>query len=203
VGLCTHTLWLQPFTYDFPRADIHEILSPDLLQQWIKGSFRDHLVTRMGEYLVLEHGETCANEMMDDIGRRYFSFFGFNLYITVLIHFYSVSQELPHPQALVLVSRNQVQTMADMILAASEININRCRMCSEVLRLFNCCAFDQSSGCFRPGNNLTLERFRMTSDTISACNKNWMKRSGRPTSINLMYTRRLAAVASHFRRSQR
>ena len=70
-----------------------------------------------------------------------------------------------------LVSRGQVHTMADMILAASEININRCQMCSEVLRLFNCCAFDQSGCCFRPGNNLTLERFRMTSDTISACNK--------------------------------
>jgi hypothetical protein len=110
-----------------------------------------------------------------------FFFFGFNLYITVLIHFYSVSQQLPHPQALVLVSRNQVHTMADMILAASEININRCRMCSEVLRLFNCCAFDQSSGCFRPGNNPTLERFRMTSDTISACNKiEWNDLEGPP-----------------------
>ncbi|KAF7288608.1 C2H2-type domain-containing protein [Mycena indigotica] len=33
-----------PFTHDFPRADIHEMLSPDLLHQLIKGTFKDHLV---------------------------------------------------------------------------------------------------------------------------------------------------------------
>lgn len=61
---------MQPFTYDFPRADIHEILTPDILHQIIKGTFKDHLVTWVGEYLVLEHGETRANEIMDDIDRR-------------------------------------------------------------------------------------------------------------------------------------
>ena len=67
---CELTL-LQPFTFDFPRADIHEILSPDLLHQLIKGTFKDHLVTWVGEYLVLEHGQTRANEILDDIDRRY------------------------------------------------------------------------------------------------------------------------------------
>jgi hypothetical protein len=62
---------LQPFTFDFPRADIHEILSPDLLHQLIKGTFKDHLVTWVGEYLVLEHGQNRANEILDDIDRRY------------------------------------------------------------------------------------------------------------------------------------
>ncbi|KAJ7064481.1 hypothetical protein C8F01DRAFT_1209068 [Mycena amicta] len=42
-----------PFTWDFPRADIHEILSPDLLHQIIKGTFKDHLVTWVGDYLEL------------------------------------------------------------------------------------------------------------------------------------------------------
>ncbi|KAF5361126.1 hypothetical protein D9758_009059 [Tetrapyrgos nigripes] len=33
-----------PFTHDFLRADIHELMSPDLLHQAIKGTFMDHLV---------------------------------------------------------------------------------------------------------------------------------------------------------------
>ena len=73
--LCTYTTQLQPFTYDFPRADIHEILSPDLLHQLIKGTFKDHLVTWVGEYLVLEHGQARAKEIMDDIDRRYCSLY--------------------------------------------------------------------------------------------------------------------------------
>ncbi|KAL1753654.1 hypothetical protein FB107DRAFT_217331 [Schizophyllum commune] len=72
------TLWsdfgvrddVVPFTHEFPRADIHELLSPDLLHQVIKGTFKDHLVTWVYEYLVLVHGETRAKEIMDDIDRR-------------------------------------------------------------------------------------------------------------------------------------
>ncbi|RXW11860.1 hypothetical protein EST38_g13995 [Candolleomyces aberdarensis] len=59
-----------PFTHDFPCADIHEMLTPDLLHQVIKGTFKDHLVTWVGEYLVLEHGRKRADEILDDIDRR-------------------------------------------------------------------------------------------------------------------------------------
>ncbi|KAF5378335.1 hypothetical protein D9615_008783 [Tricholomella constricta] len=59
-----------PFTFDFPRADIHEMLSPDILHQLIKGTFKDHLVEWVGHYLVLEHGEARAKEILDDIDRR-------------------------------------------------------------------------------------------------------------------------------------
>ncbi|KAJ7242405.1 hypothetical protein B0H12DRAFT_1326085 [Mycena haematopus] len=59
-----------PFTHDFPRADIHELLSSDLLHQVIKGTFKDHLVTWVNEYLVLEHGEKRAFEIIQDIDRR-------------------------------------------------------------------------------------------------------------------------------------
>ncbi len=61
----------QPFTFNFPWADIHEMLSSDLLHQIIKGSFKDHLVEWVHDYLVLKEGETRANEIMDDIDRRY------------------------------------------------------------------------------------------------------------------------------------
>ncbi|KAH7911539.1 hypothetical protein BJ138DRAFT_1237425 [Hygrophoropsis aurantiaca] len=76
--LPSNVLWDQygiddgvvPFTNDFPRADIHAILTPDLLHQVIKGTFKDHLVEWTGEYLQSEHGEARANEIMDDIDKR-------------------------------------------------------------------------------------------------------------------------------------
>lgn len=61
---------LQPFTWDFPRADIYEMITSDLLHQIIKGTFKDHLVAWVGDYLVHEHGQTRADEIMDDIDRR-------------------------------------------------------------------------------------------------------------------------------------
>ncbi|KAG1873124.1 hypothetical protein F4604DRAFT_1880988 [Suillus subluteus] len=36
---------IVPFTNDFPHADIHKMLAPDLLHQVINGCFKDHLVT--------------------------------------------------------------------------------------------------------------------------------------------------------------
>ncbi|KAG1763066.1 hypothetical protein EDD22DRAFT_979549 [Suillus occidentalis] len=41
------TLWHEfgiPFTNDFPRANIHKLISFDLLHQLVKGAFKDHLV---------------------------------------------------------------------------------------------------------------------------------------------------------------
>ncbi|KAJ6609225.1 hypothetical protein B0H10DRAFT_2298332 [Mycena sp. CBHHK59/15] len=72
------TLWddygiipdVLPFTWGFPQADIHELLSPDLLHQVIKGTFKDHLVTWVGEYLEQVHGKSDVKKIMADIDRR-------------------------------------------------------------------------------------------------------------------------------------
>ncbi|KAJ6558720.1 hypothetical protein B0H10DRAFT_2201334 [Mycena sp. CBHHK59/15] len=72
------TMWDQygvipdilPFTWDFPRADIYELLSPDLLHQVIKGTFKDHLVAWVGEYLESKDGKSKAKKIMADIDRR-------------------------------------------------------------------------------------------------------------------------------------
>ena len=40
----------QPFDSQFPRANIHELLSPDILHQLIKGTFKDHLVSWVKNY---------------------------------------------------------------------------------------------------------------------------------------------------------
>jgi hypothetical protein len=47
------------------------MLSPDLLHQVIKGTFKDHLVTWIGEYLELHEGKAKAVAIMDDIDRQY------------------------------------------------------------------------------------------------------------------------------------
>ncbi|KAG1719032.1 hypothetical protein EDB19DRAFT_1898883 [Suillus lakei] len=61
---------LIPFTNDFPQADIHELLSFDLLHQLIKGAFKDHLVDWVAKYLKAVHGTKRSEEIMSDIDRR-------------------------------------------------------------------------------------------------------------------------------------
>ena len=65
------TCIVQPFTNDFPRADIHELIAPDILHQLIKGTFKDHLVSWIQDYIILTHGTAEGNEILDDIDRRY------------------------------------------------------------------------------------------------------------------------------------
>lgn len=61
----------EPFTHDFPRADIHELISSNILHQPIKGTFKDHLVTWVEEYLYLTHNKREAGDIMDEIDQRY------------------------------------------------------------------------------------------------------------------------------------
>ena len=51
---------------NFPCANIHEMLIPDILYQLIKGTFKDPLVTWVGDYFILQHGKSQANEILDD-----------------------------------------------------------------------------------------------------------------------------------------
>ncbi|KAF6745171.1 hypothetical protein DFP72DRAFT_993169 [Ephemerocybe angulata] len=53
-----------PFTAYFPRANIHNLLSPDLLHQIIKGTFKDHLVSWIVEWMEKqEDGKKLVTEM--------------------------------------------------------------------------------------------------------------------------------------------
>ncbi|KAI0757759.1 hypothetical protein C8Q80DRAFT_1091076 [Daedaleopsis nitida] len=62
---------VKPFTSYFPRADIHELLSPDLLHQLIKGCFKDHLVSWVIAYIKqTAPSDRDASRIIDDIDRR-------------------------------------------------------------------------------------------------------------------------------------
>jgi hypothetical protein len=47
--------------------DVHKLLSPDLLHQLIKGTFKDHYVTWVKEYLFMMYGKAQALEIIQDI----------------------------------------------------------------------------------------------------------------------------------------
>lgn len=61
---------LQPFTNEFPGADIHELIAPDLLHQVVKGVFKDHLVTWVECYLNIANTPAQAKKILDEIDYR-------------------------------------------------------------------------------------------------------------------------------------
>ena len=83
------TLWdeygvdaeIIPFMHNFPCADIHELISSDLLHQAIKGMFKDHLVDWVGLYLEITHEKTKADQIMDEIDQRYIYFLSTFIFI--------------------------------------------------------------------------------------------------------------------------
>ena len=64
------SLTLQPYMTYFPRADIHELITLDLLHQVIKGVFKDHLVTWVAKYLDHCHRTASMECVLNEINRR-------------------------------------------------------------------------------------------------------------------------------------
>ncbi|KIJ19523.1 hypothetical protein PAXINDRAFT_8012 [Paxillus involutus ATCC 200175] len=52
---------LVPFTNDFPCADIHQLIAPDILHQIIKGTFEDHLIDWVEKYIRKQHEKHQAD----------------------------------------------------------------------------------------------------------------------------------------------
>ena len=68
-----HSFVQQPFTESFPQVEIYELLSPDLLHQLIKGTFKDHLVLWVINYLDKNH-TTCEAKRIKDIIDHWYIF---------------------------------------------------------------------------------------------------------------------------------
>ncbi|PBK82674.1 hypothetical protein ARMGADRAFT_1140721 [Armillaria gallica] len=62
---------IMPYTSGFSRANLHELLSPDLLHQIIKGTFKDHLVTWVEEYIKTSNTPQEVARILADIDCRY------------------------------------------------------------------------------------------------------------------------------------
>jgi hypothetical protein len=58
----------------FPWADIYKLLTSDLLHQAIKGTFKDHLIQWVEDYLKRVHRPSKAENILDEIDCRYVNF---------------------------------------------------------------------------------------------------------------------------------
>ncbi|KAJ6548029.1 hypothetical protein B0H10DRAFT_2202662 [Mycena sp. CBHHK59/15] len=65
-----NNFYLPAIHHWFPRADIHELISMDLLRQVIKGTFKDNIVNWVEEYIRAEHEKPEADRILVDIDRR-------------------------------------------------------------------------------------------------------------------------------------
>ena len=75
----------------FPHADIHDMLSPDILHQLIKGAFKDHIVMWVNDYIKARYSDKKAKKIMDDIDRRYVYSISNNYFLVDLFNCYSIS----------------------------------------------------------------------------------------------------------------
>ena len=68
----------------FPCADIHHLLSPDLLHKLIKGTFKDHIVDWIEKYIESTHRKSQEVKILADIDRQCGIFSSRNIFVQYL-----------------------------------------------------------------------------------------------------------------------
>jgi hypothetical protein len=61
------SITIQSFTKDFPHADIHELISANILHQVIKEAFKNHLITWIQEWIEVNKGKKVAKQIFSYI----------------------------------------------------------------------------------------------------------------------------------------
>ena len=69
---------------NFPRADINNLLSPDILHQLIKGTFKEHIVQWITDCIIKTNMKGQVKSILADINRWYVILNNFDLYFTGL-----------------------------------------------------------------------------------------------------------------------
>ena len=85
-GMSMVLMWRSYLLCDFPCADIHKLISSDLLHQAIKETFKDHLVDWVGLYLEITHEKAEADWIMDEIDQRYIHFLSTFIFFYFWVH---------------------------------------------------------------------------------------------------------------------
>ena len=101
----SNLITVQPYTTYFPRADIHELITPDLLHQAIKVVYKDHLVAWVSEYLEHYHGAANTEQILDEIDHRSVRFLVCSM---TRIRDFPESCSHPHSQAYGGLNRGEI-----------------------------------------------------------------------------------------------
>ena len=88
---------IQPFTHSFPRADIHVLLTSDLLHKLIKGTFKDHLVTWVEDYFFKRFGKARRLEIIGDVNHWYVGVYSIKLPCITHQSCHRISAVPPYP----------------------------------------------------------------------------------------------------------
>ncbi|KAG1837632.1 hypothetical protein DFJ58DRAFT_846379 [Suillus subalutaceus] len=145
----------KPFTNYFPQADIHKLLSPDILHQLIKGAFKDHIVTWVHKYIEAQYSENEVNRILDDIYHQPLTISGGKRFQTMDRRRFKSTHEGHIPPEMVLT----LQALIDFIYIARRniIDSNSLNALDDALKCFHrhCEIFQTSS--VRP-NGFNLPR---------------------------------------------
>lgn len=71
VSLIVHCPKSKTFTQQFVRADVYELIAPDILHQVVKGVFKDHIVTWNETYLENLADKKLGKAISSEIDLRY------------------------------------------------------------------------------------------------------------------------------------